>query len=142
MEVREARNASEMQMMDSHTDGFMSLNFSIINDPEFARIWIVGLYNPDKLTDTEAIRFSMFLRAFVNQHNRTRHLNELGLLSDAQLEFSTRQLAQMYSTPGGKLHYDNNSISRTDEFESALEPYMGQEIQDDHILGRDPKLVQ
>jgi hypothetical protein len=142
MEVREARNATEMQMMDSHTDGFMSLNFSITNNSELARIFIVGLYNPDKLSDTEAIQFAMFLRAFHNQHKRSKHLNNLGLLSDSELEISTRQLAQIYSTPGGKLHYDNNSIGRSRELETALKPYMGEKIQDDYALGRDPKLVQ
>ena len=93
VEVRHAGNATELQTIESTTEGWLRLNELIISDPEVARIWVMGLYNPDELTDVDAIQFSMHLRMFSNQVMRVKSHYELGLASQEDYEFALQQLA-------------------------------------------------
>lgn len=136
IEIRHASDMGQAQMADAGVAGHNALNLAIISDPQVARMFIVGLYEPEKLSDTEAVQFASFLRATVNQHLRLRRMHQLGFESTENQEFERRQMADILSTPGGKLFLDSNREVFPSYLLDELRPYLGQELRDDFILGR------
>ena len=46
---------------------FVQLNLASISDSSVARLWVIGLNKPERLTDLEAVQFSFYLRGVFNQ---------------------------------------------------------------------------
>ena len=136
VEIRHASSMGQAQMADAAVAGHNALNIAIMSDPQVARMFIVGLYDPDKLSDTEAVQFASYLRASVNQHLRLRRMHQLGFESAENQDFERRQMADILSTPGGKLFLDSNREVFPPYLLDELQPYLGQELRDDFILGR------
>ena len=99
VEVRHAGNATELQTIESTTEGWFRLNELIISDPKIARIWVLGLEYPEALTDDESIQFSMYMRMFANQVKRVGKHYELGLASEEDYQSSLKQLATFSNKP-------------------------------------------
>ena len=137
IEVRHAGNTAQLQMLDSVADGFNTVNMAVISDPQVARVWIVGLYQPKILSDAEAVQFAMILRAYVNQWERLMNLNDLGLLSDYDWRVINEQMAGMLSTPGGRLFVESNKKAFPQPLMDDMQRYLDQEPKFDFILGRD-----
>jgi hypothetical protein len=135
-EINQSTKSTAAAASDSVIDGFNTLNMPIISDPQVARIFIVGLYEPDKLTDVEAVQFAMWLRSLVNQQMRLRRLTDLGLYSDTARLPDVEQLAEFMSTPGGKQFLESNKVFPKELFDE-IQPFLGQEPKSDFILGRD-----
>ncbi len=135
-EINQSTKATTAAASDSVVDGYNTLNMAVISDPQVARIFIVGLYEPDKLTDVEAVQFAMWLRSLVNQHMRLRRLTKLGLYTNTERLTDVEQLAELMSTPGGKQFLESNKIFPKDLFDE-IQPFLGQEPKSDFILGRD-----
>ena len=74
VELRHSSNAISAQTQDSIADGFIQLNLATISDPTVGENWVIGLYEPERLTNTEKIRFSMHMRALFNQFRRVHGL--------------------------------------------------------------------
>ena len=141
VEVRHAGNSVEMQMQDSLTDGFNELAIELATDPELARIYVIGLNNPERLTDVEAIQFGMFFRAYLNQQYRVFLLHQLGVMSDDDWTLVAEELGTMLSTPGGKLYLQGNQDMPANLM-VALNPYLGRAAKWDLMMGRDPSKLE
>jgi len=137
IEVRNASNATRLQTIDSVSAGWFQLNDAVIRDPQVARAWTVGLYNPSALSNAEAAQFSMYLRLFQNQVLRVRMHHELGLFPRQEYEVALEQLAQLINTPGGRLFREAEKDMFDAVFAKDLQPYINQEPTFDLILGRD-----
>ena len=135
IEIRQSGDAVTAQMQDSIADGFIALNMATINDPQVGVTWVIGLNEPDRLSDTEAIRFSMLMRALFNQFIRVHGLYKTGLLEESDWALYAREAATMMSSPGGKLHWAGNEMNP--EFRADVERYSGQEQNIDLLLGRE-----
>ena len=135
-EINQSTKATTAAASDSVVDGYNTLNMAVISDPQVARVFIVGLYEPDKLTDVEAVQFAMWLRSLVNQHMRLRRLTELGLYANSERLPDVEQLAEILSTPGGKLFLQSNKIFPKN-LREEMQPYLDQERKSDYRLGRD-----
>jgi len=96
----------------------------------------LGIYQPESLTNEEAVQFSMWLRQLVNQHLRIMELTRHGLFSETFEGGDIQQLARLLSTPGGKLFFDGNKDIMPKELLTVLEPFLGQELESDFTLGR------
>lgn len=136
LEMRQSRRVAEAQVSSDFIDGYNTLAGYIIEDPDTARVFYLGLYQPERLTDPEAVQFAMYLRALVNQHIRMRQLNHLGLLPDADWKFGIEQLAGFLSTPGGALFVETNEREFPDYMLEEMAPYLGKEPKFDFALGR------
>jgi hypothetical protein len=136
LEMRQSRHVAEAQVASDFIDGYNTLAGYIIEDPQTARVFILGLYKPDELDDPEAVQFAMYLRALVNQHIRMRQLNRLGLLSDTDWEFGIEQLAGFLSTPGGQVFLETNKREFPPYMLQEMEPYLGKAPKFDFALGR------
>ena len=136
-EINQSTKATVAAATESVIGGYNALNLPIIADPQVARVFVVGLYEPDALNDVEAVQFAMWLRSQVNQHLKIRELNRRGLISDALEGGDVQQLARLLSTPGGKLFFEGNKDVIPRELLEEMEPYLGQELKSDFTLGRD-----
>lgn len=141
VEVRYAGNSVEMQMQDSIAEGFNELAVELATDSDLARLYVIGLHDPDRLTDVEAIQFGMFFRAYLNQQNRVFQLYQLGIMPEEDWILSAEELGTMLSTPGGGLYMQLNQ-DLPPALVSALQPYMGREKKWDLMMGRDPSKLE
>ena len=141
IEIRHASDATRLQTIESVSAGWFQLNDAIIRDPQVARAWTVGLYNPSALSDTEAVQFSMYLRMFVGQVSRVGQHRDLGLVPDTEYQNALRELATIVDTPGGRLYREAEPFFDLD-FADLLRPYMGQEPSFDLMLGRDTSALK
>ncbi len=135
-EINQSTKITAAAASDSVVDGYNVLNMAVISDPQVARIFIVGLYEPDKLTDVEAVQFAMWLRSLVNHHIRLRRLTTLGLFSDAERLPDVQQLAELLSTPGGKIFLESNKGIFPLDLLDDMQPFFGEEPKSNFILGR------
>jgi hypothetical protein len=136
IEVRHAGNSAEMQMQDSLANGFNDLALALAADPLLARLYVLGLNDPDHLTDVEAIQFGMFFRAYLNQQFRVFQLYQMGVMSEDDWILSAEELGTMLATPGGRQYMQGND-DMSPELESALKPYLGGKPKWDLMMGRD-----
>ena len=136
MEINQSTKATAAAASDSVTSGYFELSLPIITDTEFARVFALGLYQPDALNNDEAVQFSMWLRQLVNQHLRIKEFTRRGLFSETFEGGDVQQLARILSTPGGQLFFDGNRDVMPQELLVDLEPYMGQMLESDFTLGR------
>ncbi len=135
IEMRHSGDAVTAQMQDSIADGFIAINMATINDPQLGVTWVIGLNEPDRLSDTEAIRFSMQMRALFNQFIRVHGLYRTGLLEESDWALYAREAATIMSSPGGKLHWAGNEMNP--EFRADIDRYSGQGQNIDLLLGRE-----
>ena len=135
MELRESRTASSIQAADAIADGFLQLNLITVQDSTAARVWVVGLEEPNVLSDVEAIQFSMHLRALFNQFQRVHRLYQSGLVPETDWALFATEAAWLMSTPGGQMHFAGNEVGTA--FSTDVERYSGAERNLDLRLGRD-----
>ena len=114
VQVTEAGNASQLQTENDRAQGFNNLNITLATDPVLARIFVIGLNDPDRLTNVEAAQFSSYLRAIINQHG------------------------QIHSTEGGKRFLATNDYQNS-ALMKAIRPYMGEELRSSFWLDRLPE---
>ncbi len=136
LEVRHASDMAQAQMADSAVAGHNELNLALVSDPQVARVFVVGLYEPSNLSDAEAVQFAAWMRAYVNQNLRLRRMNQLGFKSAEEGIDELRQLARMLSTPGGALFLESNRDVFPEYLLQEIQPFLGQVSKDDFILGR------
>jgi hypothetical protein len=134
VEVRNSRAAAEAQAADGIADGFLQLTLTQMTDSTVAKVWTTGLREPDSLNDTEAIQFSMHMRALFNQFHRVHRLYRTGLITEADWERYARQAAGMMATPGGLLYFAGNESPP--DFEQDVRRYEGEAPNFDLHLGR------
>ncbi len=101
---------------------------------------VTGLNDPSRLSDTEAIRFSMHMRALFKQFRRVHGLYRAGLLEESNWALYAREAATIMTSPGGKLHWAGNEMD--DEFRADIVLYVGQESNVEFMLGRNSQLPE
>ncbi len=137
IEVRSSREANQLQSASANAEGFNQVNLVMAANPGLSRIFVVGMDDPDRLNNIEAAQFANLMRAITNQGGQRWTQYRLGLIDEVAWERSANQIAQILSTPGGREYLESNRAASSEYF-TALEPYMGQELQSNFSLGRDP----
>ena len=132
LELRTSRAAAQAQIADGIAEGFIDLNVAAMVDESLPCIWSVGLEAPDRLSDNEAGRFSMFMRGVFNQYMRVHSLYETGFASEAGWVSVASTANWLKSTPGGQLFFTSNQLP--EDFAKALEPFDA--VPQDYLLGR------
>ena len=136
IEINQSTRATAAAASDSVTNGYLEISLPIMTDKDVARTFALGLFQPEALTDEEAVQFSMYLRQLVNQHLRMMELARQGLYVEMYKGGDIQQLARMLSTPGGQLFFEGNREAMPPDLLADLEPYMGEELKTDFTLGR------
>ena len=135
LELRQNNDALRLQSQDSIADGFMQLNLASINDSSVARLWVIGLHEPERLNDIEAIQFSFYLRGVFNQLQRIHSLYKTGIISEQEWSPYAKEAAFMMTSNGGKLYFEDNWLHRG--FEKDIMKYNTEKPNIDFRLGRD-----
>jgi hypothetical protein len=133
LELRTSRAAAQAQIADGIAEGFIDLNVAVMTDETLACIWSVGLEAPERLSDSEAGRFSVFMRGVFNQYMRVHSLYETGLASEAGWANVASTATWLMSTPGGQLFFASNQLP--EDFAQAIEPFDA--VPQDYSLGRE-----
>ena len=133
LEMRTNRAAAESQIADGIAEGFLDLNMAATSDPTLVCIWSVGLEAPERLTNVQAGRFSMFMRGVFNQYMRVHSLYKTGLVTEDSWATVASSASWLMTTPGGQLFFPSNQLP--DEFAHELKLYDG--IPQDFMLGRE-----
>jgi len=143
-EINQSTKATVAAASTSVVDGYNTLNLSVMSDPQMTRVFIVGLYEPEKLTDIEAVQFAMWVRSYGNQIMRVELLSDLGLFSDTSQARGgdIRAFAHILATLGGKQYLDSNKNAFPSWLLDEIEPYLDEESTFDWMLGRDPLQVE
>ena len=136
IEISQSTKATAAAASDSVTNGYLEISLPIMADKQFARVFALGLFKPESLTDEEAVQFSMYLRQLVNQHLRMKELARHGLYAEMYKGGDIKQLGRMLSTPGGQIFFEGNRGVMPQELLADLEPYLGQQLESDFTLGR------
>ena len=134
LELRTSRAAARSQIADGIAEGFIELNVAVMTDATLACIWSVGLAAPERLSDNQAGRFSVFMRGVFNQYRRVHSLYETGLVSEDTWADTASSATWLMSTPGGQLFFTSNHLP--EGFAMALEAFDG--VPQDFMLGRKP----
>ena len=100
LEISQSTKATAAAASDSVTSGYIELSLPIITDSQVARVFALGLFQPESLTDEEAVQFAMWLRQLVNQHLRIRELTRRGLFSETFEGGDVQQLARLVVDTG------------------------------------------
>jgi hypothetical protein len=135
LEVRETRNASIVEAAGGVADGFLQLAIPTLTDTALARTWHQGIYEPEQLSDVEVLQFSSRMRQLFNQFHRVNRLYRAGFIPESEWAIYAREAVNLMLTPGGKTHWENNEM--IPELREAIEPYIGQEVNFNFMLGRD-----
>ena len=93
-QVRQNVAAAAAATYDSALSGFNEINLAIADNAKLTDIFSRGLYDPESLDETEAVRFAFLCRAASNQY--------LKLLRLWQREAMGGEAGQIYPTPGGQ----------------------------------------
>lgn len=134
LEVRNSRIATIAQTQDSIADGFITLNMATISNPEIGATFRKGLYEPEELTELEAIRFSMHMRAMFNQFRRIHQLYKAGLIDESSWALYATEAYTFLLSPGGQRHFSVNELE--EDFRAAIEQYEESAQNVDLRLGR------
>ena len=67
-QVKTQNTSTEVMMYDSVIESFSTPVAMIAENVEVARIWRVGLSEPNSLNDDEAAQFSAVFRLFINNY--------------------------------------------------------------------------
>ncbi len=110
LEIRQNNDALKIQSQDAIAEGFLQLNLASISDSSVARVWVIGLHEPERLTDVEAIQFSFHLRGVFNQLHRIHSLYSRGTISELEWSDFAKEAAFMMSTKGGQLYFQDNWV--------------------------------
>jgi len=137
LEINQSTKATAAAVSDSVANAYLELSLPFIADSQVARVLALGLYQPESLTDEEAVQFAMWFRQTVNQHIRISDLNRRGLFTEYLEGGDIQQLARLLSTPGGQLFFEGNKDVMPRVLLTELEPYLGQQLESDFTLGRD-----
>jgi hypothetical protein len=101
IQIRHNSASVDASTEDGVTSGFNDINNVIAADANLARIFTVGLDEPDRLTDDEAVRFSFLFSSYINQYNRLLVLNQKGTFPDDRWGMYAKELALLLATEGG-----------------------------------------
>lgn len=135
IEIRDSRITILAQTHDSVADGFLALNLATITEPEIGITFQKGLCAPEELTDLEAIRFSMHMRALFNQFRRIYRLYEQGLLDDPAWRLYGTEAEQFMTSPGGQWHFAVNELES--DLRSAIDVFSNRQRNVNLRPGRD-----
>ena len=122
MEIRDSRIAILAQTQDSVADGFLTLNLATITEPEIGLTFQKGLCEPEELTDLEAARFSMHMRALFNQFRRIYRLYEQGLLDEQAWKLTAQRPTSSWLPRVGNGTFRSTNWNRISEWLSKAFP--------------------
>ena len=101
-QLRSAAAAIRASSSQAHSSSYTQLVASIIDNADFARIWAVGIDDPNALREDEWVRFVAYASALFRLYESSRVQWQHGRLDDEHWHTVERQAASFSQLPGLK----------------------------------------
>ena len=111
VEVRQSRLAAESASVDLLAEGWNTINGHVIDDPEFSRIFIEGLANPDTLTAAQSDRIFMLFQSYLNHFTTVKKHYDAGHLPEDIWEYHAAGMSALANSPGGQFFTERAAIT-------------------------------
>ena len=85
-------------------------------NPELARLFALGVADPEQLSPEETFRFGLYLSHFFLLHETTWKEVHLGTTSCEELEEQLTRSVRLFDSPGGKAWWLENSAALSSGF--------------------------
>lgn len=102
VQLRQATAAIRGSSSEAHAALYTELVHSIIDNADFARIWTVGLADPNALSEEEWVRFVAYSSALFRQYETSRVQWQKGRLDPEHWHTVERQAISFGQLPGLK----------------------------------------
>lgn len=102
VELRRNSNATQTAAVDALSGGMNVLGLKIVEDAEFAEIWMKGLANPDDMTGVEKVRFSIFIQMLINHYTTLKRHHDAAVLPENEWLAYSSGISSIMNSPGGK----------------------------------------
>ena len=102
IEVRNNRRATEAASVDAQSSGINDLNSLLVSDPEFAKVWNVGMADPEKLDEIDRLRLAFQIQNYVNLYIALRRHRKTGALPVENWDYYARGFGVVMNTPGAR----------------------------------------
>ena len=80
VELRRSRLAAESASVDLLAAGWNTLNGHVIDDPEFAHVFLEGLTDPTTMTPVQRDRFFLLFQSYINHFTTIKKHYDAGML--------------------------------------------------------------
>jgi hypothetical protein len=102
IEIRINRKATQSAAVASLADGFNAVNFHLMDDPEFTKLWLFGLADPSQLDEVGLARVTIVLRSYINHFATLKKYYESGALPKDEWDVYSAATAGLVNSPGGQ----------------------------------------
>lgn len=102
VQVRETRRGINASNFINATHMFNPVNIAIFSDGELFELWMRGCNEPESLTEFEAARFHLTLRAYMNNFISLYRVYRDGTFPEGAWKDFERNFAEVLATPGGE----------------------------------------
>ena len=111
IEVRQSRIAAESASVDLLATGWNTINGYVLDDPEFAHVFIEGMADPDTMTPEQRDRFIILFQSYINHFTTIKKHYDAGNLPNDLWEYHASGMSNMANSAGGKLACQSAAIT-------------------------------
>ena len=101
VQIGQTRRSINASNFVSATLMFNPVNLAAVGDEDLFRLFMTGCNEPESLTDVEASRYHLLLRAYNNNFMSLHWMYEDGSFPAEMWEMYERNYAELLATPGG-----------------------------------------
>lgn len=124
LQLKHAASAIRVSASQAHSECYTDLAKCVIDSPDFARIWRVGLADPAALKDDEWVRFVAYVNALFRlyESSRVQWLN--GRLDEEHWRTVEHQVADFWPMPGLQAAWKVRGHGFSSEFRDWFDNYV------------------
>ena len=117
-QIKQQNASTAVSMHASILDGFNDSVAPLAGSKELTKLFNIGMWNPELLSDDEASQFSHMFRLFINQWLKLYQLHQEGILSESDWRAYAAQGAYLANSPGGVLFCEGQRDTWGDFFDA------------------------
>jgi hypothetical protein len=113
IEPRNSRKITVSVSMDGLSIGFNSLNALVVEDGEFAQIYVRGTEDPSSLIEPDLTRYVFWGQSLIDVYATVKKHHDSGVLPEEEWIIYSTAVAAFINSPGGRWLSENIVIPRT-----------------------------
>lgn len=124
LQIRRNTQATRAGSFHAISDSMNHVNVSVAQNPELARIWVVGSADRGTLSEQERLQYDNVLLSYFHVFETMHYQARVGAGERNLLVAEERSLAALFSTPGVREWWSENPYAFGPEFRSYLERFL------------------
>ena len=126
MQIRQNTHATRAVSHHAITDALNQLNLTLGRDDVVAQIWIAGMNDRSSLNEVQREQFDALLRAYMHVCDTMYYQAQVGAGDHGLWEAEKRYLGVILTSNGGKDWLEENSLSVSRGYRTAIETIIQQ----------------